>query len=309
MLKMPFQSVDYDGLSDTSMEVPIMFCDDPAFYKSIAHSNPFYDSHQPLWDRSPEIGYSPTRRSRSPHKKLFGENGWLGHSPSVKEQSNKKAGLKTLGEKIKHHVGEIAGDVAKASSIHFRQDSAHSKIISRSSLPTSVDPPTQAKLYSEMEVMICVSANKFLVQQYEEGRMSADSINKITSFWMSKNRPRVPEFQFDQSTQREIILQNLRMFQFYGECSTNPVALSSTLHNWKAVAKEMSVRTFCAPDSVIRKHMHDVYKILEMLGAPLVTALAFQDLQMQTLALMQEHLKKNPQHNGASSTTRGYRRT
>lgn len=50
---------------------------------------------------------SPTRRSRSPHKKLFGENGWLGRSPSVKEQSNKKAGLKTLGEKIKHHVGEI----------------------------------------------------------------------------------------------------------------------------------------------------------------------------------------------------------
>lgn len=28
MLKMPFQSVDYDGLSDTSMEVPIMLCEE-----------------------------------------------------------------------------------------------------------------------------------------------------------------------------------------------------------------------------------------------------------------------------------------
>jgi len=191
--------------------------------------------------------------------------------------------------------------VAKASSsIHFRPDSGNPKIIMRSSLPISLDPPTQAKIYSEMEVMICVSANKFLVQQYKEGRMSAESINKITNFWASKNRPQVLEFQFDQSTQRELILLNLRTFSFYGECSTNPVALNSTLYNWKAVAKEMSVRTFCAPDSVIRKHMHDTYKILEMLGAPLVTVLAFQDLQMKTLALMQEHIKKN----GTNKTTR-----
>lgn len=140
--------------------------------------------------------------------------------------------------------------------------------------------------------MICVSANKFILQQYKEGHLSVESINKATNFWASKNRPQVPEFQFDQATQRDIILHNIRTLEFNGESATNPIVLNSTLHNWKAVAKEMSVRTFCNRDSVIRKHMHDTHKILEMVGAPLVTFLAFQELQMKALAMMKEHTKK-----------------
>lgn len=54
------------------------------------------------------------------------------------------------------------------------------------------------------------------------------------------------------------------------------------------MAKEMSVRTFCTPDSVIRKQLHDCYKILEMLGAPVVTFLAFQEIQVRALATMRE---------------------
>jgi hypothetical protein len=146
-----------------------------------------------------------------------------------------------------------------------------------------------------MEVVICATANKFLVQQYKEGRMSSDSINKITGFWQSKNRPQVVEFQFDQATQRDLIAQNIHTFKFYGECAANPVVLNSTLHNWKAVAKEMGVRTFCAPDSVIRKHMHDSHKVLEMLGASIEAFLVFQSLQMKALALMNEELRRSSQ--------------
>lgn len=58
--------------------------------------------------------------------------------------------------------------------------------------------------------------------------------------------------------------------------------------SWKTLAKEMSVRTFCQPDSVVRKHMHDCYKILEMLGAPLLTFLAFQEIQVKTLRVIKE---------------------
>ncbi len=45
------------------------------------------------------LGSSP-KRSRSP-KKLFGEGGWLGRSPSVKE---KKSGFKQLSDKLKQGV-------------------------------------------------------------------------------------------------------------------------------------------------------------------------------------------------------------
>lgn len=173
-----------------------------------------------------------------------------------------------------------------------RSDQGRDKSVHQSTFPVSLDPPTQAKLYSEIELMICVTANKFLIQQYEHGRMSPESVSKVTSFWGGKNRPQVIEFQFDQATQRDLILYNLKTFQFYGESAKNPVVLNSTMYNWKTIAKEMSVRTFCNPDSVVKKHMHDTHKVLEMLGAPLVTFLAFQELQVKALATIRETQKK-----------------
>lgn len=170
--------------------------------------------------------------------------------------------------------------------------SRESKVLPKSTVAISLDPTTQAKLYSEIEVMICVSANQFLVQQHDEGRISKESIKKVNNFWGSKNRPKVVEFQFDQATQRQLILSNIRTMNFNGESSTNPVTLHSNLQNWKAVVKEMSVRTFCSPDSVIRKHMHDIQKLLDMLGAPVATFLAFEELQMRTLLLMKEQRTK-----------------
>ncbi|KMU81811.1 hypothetical protein CISG_02827 [Coccidioides immitis RMSCC 3703] len=216
-------------------------------------------------DEYEEIAYlsTPSRRPRSPHKKLFGENGWLGKSPTIEKQ--KKPGFKAFGEKIKQRVEDMTGDVMKTTSIAFQSKSSTPAI---SKCPISLDPPTQAKLYSEMELMICVTANKFLMDQYREGRMSAESVTKIINFWTSKNRPQVVQFQFDQATQRDLILYNIKNFAFHGECAANSVLLNATLYNWKIITKEMNVRTFCYPDSVIRKHMHDTHKILEMLGAP-----------------------------------------
>ncbi|KLJ05340.1 hypothetical protein EMPG_11187 [Blastomyces silverae] len=250
------------------------------------------DENSPL-----EFLPSPMKRPRSPHKKLFGENGWLGRSPSLKEspsEKNKRPGFKSLGEKIKQRVEDITGD-AKKSKERFQ-----------STFPISLDPPTQAKLYSEVELMICVTANKFLLDQHKEGRISVDSVTKVTNFWASKNRPQVVQFQFDQLTQRDLVIYNLRTFKFHGECAQNVVALNATLRNWKAIAKEMSVRTFCTPDSVIRKHMHDTHKILEMLGAPLVTFLAFQELQVNTLSLMKREQEKKMQGKGRHGVTREY---
>ena len=124
----------------------------------------------------------------------------------------------------------------------------------------------QAKLYSEMELMICATANQYLSTQAEQGRMSVESLQKVTNFWESKNRPQVIEFMFDQATQRDLVFYNLRTFRFYGPNASNLVAMNIMMQAWKTLAREMSVRTFCTPDSVVQKHMQDTYKILEMLG-------------------------------------------
>ncbi|EFR01869.1 hypothetical protein MGYG_04867 [Nannizzia gypsea CBS 118893] len=242
--------------------------------------------------------YPQQKRSKSPHKKLFGENGWLGRSPDINDvpAEKKKPGLRALGEKIKQRVEDITG----SGSVPFQP-----KMLTRSTCPISLDPPTQAKLYSEIELMICVTANQFLVSQYQAGYMSADSVNKVANFWVSKSRPQVVQFQFDQATQRDLIIYNIRTFKFHGECAFNTVVLNATLYNWKTMAKEMSIRTFCYPDSVIRKHMHDTHKILEMLGGPLVTFLAFQELQMGALAAMKKVQEKQLKEADDKHVTQG----
>lgn len=139
--------------------------------------------------------------------------------------------------------------------------------------------------------MICATANKYLMIQKEEGRMSYESVAKITSFWAQKNRPQVIDFMFDQLTQRDLILQNLKTFRFYGPNAENPMSMNAMMNSWKTLAKEMSVRTFCTGDSTIRKQIQDIYKILELLGAPMVTFMAFQQIQVRILKTMREQQK------------------
>jgi len=134
-----------------------------------------------------------------------------------------------------------------------------------------------------MELMICITANKFLKAQQIAGRMSAESVSKIVAQWSHKNRPQVLEFQFDQATQRDLILYNIDTFNFHGDAQTNRMVLNATMYSWKVMAKEMSVRTFCTPDSVLRKHLHDAHKVLEMLGAGLHVFLSLQELQVEAL--------------------------
>jgi hypothetical protein len=173
----------------------------------------------------------------------------------------------------------------------------------------SLDPHTQAKLYSDVELMICTTANTFLLDQRHKNRMSTDSVKKIVHFWQKKNRAQVAEFQFDQSTQRHLVEMNFRTFQFPGEYGLQPVILRSTLNNWRAVAREMSVRTFCYPDSVVRKHMHDTYRILEMLEASDETMKSFVEIQVEIISAISNLREKqgNPIETKAASLPRGGR--
>ena len=181
--------------------------------------------------------------------------------------------------------------------IHHESPAKRSAAYAKTSkFPVSLGPPVQARLYSEIELMICATANQYLMIQRFENRMSLESITKITDFWTSKNRPQVIEFMFDQATQRDLVLYNLKTFRFYGPNAENPVSMNTMMLSWKTLAKEMSVRTFCQPDSVVRKHMHDCYKILEMLGAPLVTFLAFQEIQVKALKIMKEKQQQTEEY-------------
>ncbi|KAL8947908.1 MAG: hypothetical protein Q9222_005857 [Ikaeria aurantiellina] len=253
---------------------------------------------------------SPVKRSRSPVKQLFGDRGFLGRSTSMKElpsEEYRKKGVKHFGEKLKQRVGGMTEGVSKLipasisngefakliPNTHSARESPSKSTTTAqtSTFPVSLSPPEQAKFYADTELMIIATANKYLITQKEEGRMSYESIAKVTNFWTQKNRPQVIEFMFDQLTQRDLILYNLKTFRFYGPNAENLVSLNSMMNSWKTLAKEMSVRTFCTGDSMIRKHIHDIYGILDMLGAPMVTFMAFQQSVVKILATIRDQQK------------------
>ena len=61
-------------------------------------------------DHALDLTPSSAKRAMSPIKKMFGENGWLGRSISMKElpsDQSRKNGLKNLGGKIKQRVEDL----------------------------------------------------------------------------------------------------------------------------------------------------------------------------------------------------------
>lgn len=74
-------------------------------------------------------------------------------------------------------------------------------------------------------------------------------------------------FRFDLTTQRDLIAQNLDDLHFAGVNAFTGVKVLSVLAAWKVLAKEIGVRTFCQPDSAIKKHLYDAEKVLELIDA------------------------------------------
>lgn len=250
-------------------------------------------------DELNESARNSTAKAESPNrKKLFGSDGWLGpHPGSVSGSSifepppmlplksiSKPTLFRNFSKKFKKQVNNHEPkSPSKAFTSNFMKshsNSFKSSLIGtlKTNLQVSLDPSCQAKLYADLEVMICTSANDFLLRQYYDGRISQYSVNKVLQQWESKNRPQVYQFHFDQTTQRELILENRRTLDLNGGCSTNVMQFHSSMQSWKAIATEMSARTFCLPDNAIRKNLFEIQQILDMLSAPVSTLRELNDL-------------------------------
>lgn len=261
------------------------------------------------------------KRSRSPVKRLLGlakttpkaehttttANAFREPTPA----SSTKRSLKEWGYKIKN--GFIAADneeQERESHIEeYHTGSPIRKMLPPSTFPISLDPSYQARLIADVELMLVISANRFLTREATAGRISRHSIEKFRRDWEAKNLAQVVEYQFDQGTQRAIILDNLRDVRFCGEIGNNPIALTAALHAWGIMVKEMNVRTFCAGDSVIRKWLNDTPRILEMLGAPYITFSTFEKIQTKTQLVIgqrQRHARQAEDQNGEEDFMSGY---
>ncbi|KAE9380467.1 hypothetical protein N431DRAFT_324272 [Stipitochalara longipes BDJ] len=251
---------------------------------------------------------TPKRRSRSPMKKMFGENGWLGRSPdeldAVKLKSKKSSSARkeksSVMEKLRNKFEELAekADLSPTS----RGARSHEKHPKLTVLAVSLGPPEQARIYMEMELMLVHTANAFLMTQFSHGRMAMDSIKKTVDSWKARGRPTVLEFMYDQATQRDLIAANQHNLRFYGEKSGDEVRIHATLYNWRQVASFMALRTFCDADTVILKLLFDIEQILHLLGAREPLLLRLQQIRASANDTMRAARVNNQSSTGREPT-------
>lgn len=237
----------------------------------------------------------PAKRSQSPIKRLlgFGKNTPSkdpkpAHANKIEPTpgSNAKRSLRDWSYKIKH--GFLASEQAEQERENHMEDYNASKpalsVQPPSTFPISLDPSYQARLQADLELMIVITANRFLMKEAQADRLPRYKVDKFRRHWESRNLAQVIEYQFDMATQRAIILDNIETLTFSGEIADNPLLHAATFQAWGSMIYEMQVRTFCVGDSVIRKWLNDAQRILEMLGAPYITFSMFD--KMSTKALL-----------------------
>ena len=156
--------------------------------------------------------------------------------------------------------------------------------------PVSLDPPTQSRILAELQLMITVTANSFLLDQANIGRLDRVIVNTTRRLWEAKMpvRPAVIEFLFDGKTQRTLVVSNVTTILFPEGWRGNAAKINSTLWVWGIVDDQLAMNCLCFSDYAITQLLYDSTRILQMLNAPVVTISALQDLQLKTQAKITE---------------------
>ncbi|OQE32766.1 hypothetical protein PENFLA_c001G05279 [Penicillium flavigenum] len=202
-----------------------------------------------------------TKRKRYT-KNLFGKKGYLEDNEEPRERKFRR--LKEAIGKGHSTIGSIKGMIWDDTRALI--GSSKPSIVTENTAPITLNTDMQSILYAEIENMITHAANEFLMKEYYDGRLTPSSLNKVKKRWERKHMPGVPEFRFDQTTQYKLIKANRKRLQF-GEPSSNTLGVDTILADWRRICKNMSIRTFVAPDSVIKKQIHDILNLLEILKA------------------------------------------
>lgn len=280
-------------------------------------------SQNPRFQVSPPK--TPPPRSRSPVKRLIGmvksmsTNQISDNAESPAQDASGSANKrrwKELSNKLRH--GFLTADTEQLEQEEMMEqyttdDNVH--ILTpppsrrRAPFPVSIKSSGQNKLWSELEFMLIETCNNFLKDELEHGRLSRESIIRAKRQWQARSRPQVIEFYYDQATQYEIIIGNLRTIKLYSDSAEDAVMLNSVLHQWKILIRELSVKTLCMPDSIVRRWLHDGRRVLELLGAPSISLAHLDRLSGLCFAVFGSAEKQRARQRSRAETAHSHRRS
>ncbi|KFY75000.1 hypothetical protein V499_05019 [Pseudogymnoascus sp. VKM F-103] len=197
----------------------------------------------------------------SPLKKIFGDGGSFDQL-----KADTKPVLKSMwgSVKAKVHITKPKMDMSAFKEMFSLRSQDPNLGMVTSNFMISCDQEFQSSLYARLDLLICTVANKFLLFEHFENRITPATAARYIEKWVKLGRAQFTEFNCGQPFQALIIWECRESLQFYGDHEAR--VRNAALDTWLKNANSMSVLTRCNGDSAIQKHMHDSWKVLEILG-------------------------------------------
>ncbi|KFZ12493.1 hypothetical protein V501_04205 [Pseudogymnoascus sp. VKM F-4519 (FW-2642)] len=197
----------------------------------------------------------------SPLKKIFGDGGSFDQL-----KADTKPVLKSMwgSVKAKVHITKPKMDMSAFKEMFSLRSQDPNLGMVTSNFMISCDQEFQSSLYARLDLLICTVANKFLLFEHFENRITPVTAARYIEKWVKLGRAQFTEFNCGQPFQALIIWECRESLQFYGDHEAR--VRNAALDTWLKNANSMSVLTRCNGDSAIQKHMHDSWKVLEILG-------------------------------------------
>ncbi|OBT65671.1 hypothetical protein VE03_05584 [Pseudogymnoascus sp. 23342-1-I1] len=197
----------------------------------------------------------------SPPKKIFGDGGSF-----EQLKADTKPILKSMwgSVKAKVHITKPKMDMSAFKEMFSLRSQDPKLGLVTSNFMISCDQEFQSSLYARLELLICTVANKFLLFEHFENRITPVTAAQYIEKWVRKGRAQFTEFNCGQPYQALIIWECRESLQFYSDHEVR--VRDAALDTWLKNANSMSVLTRCNGDSAMQKHLHDSWKVLEILG-------------------------------------------
>ncbi|KFY14999.1 hypothetical protein V492_02286 [Pseudogymnoascus sp. VKM F-4246] len=199
--------------------------------------------------------------SESSLKKIFGDGGSF-----EQLKADTKPVLKSMWGSVKSkvHIPKPKLDMAAFKEMFSLRSQDPNLGLVTSNFMISCDPDFQSSLYARLDLLICTVTNKFLLFEHFENRITPVIAAQYIEKWVKLGRAQFTEFNCGQPFQALIIWECRGSLQFYSDHEIR--VRDAALDTWRKNANSMSVLTRCNGDSAIQKHLHDSWKVLEILG-------------------------------------------
>ncbi|KAF4509552.1 hypothetical protein G6O67_003716 [Ophiocordyceps sinensis] len=253
-----------DGLRRAEDFVPMSPPPPPLPAKSLSRSSGTRATESPLF--SPLALYFRGQdfpSTKKGEKTLIGQNGWLERTGFASWREPKAPHKKTG---ILESLKKIAKDVTAEFHSNNRRSQAPVKEASVCHVRISLDAREQSLLYCELEFHLTAALNDFITAELDKGHLVPDNLKKVSDWWANQGRPKVVGFRYDLETQLQLVALHVNDFNFYGRRQSSPVEIGGLLDAMKTNARQIRIRTFCQPDSVIAKQLVDAQSLFNMIN-------------------------------------------